>query len=440
MTSTEWMAFPPEMQSAMLNFGAGVGPMLNSASHNSQLAIQYAEAASQVEALLGEVRSGGWQGQAAEAFVAAYLPFLAWLIKAAADSMEVADQQEVVAAAYEAAVDAMPTEVELAANQVMRGVLKATNFFGVNTIPIAINEADYVRMWVQAATTMAAYEATSRVALASTPQTSPPPLILKSNGLIHGGEEDSHEDGHNHGGHDHDGHCHGGHASAIDNAFAEILNRVSAGRIVWDPLHGTLNGLDYDDYVFSGNPMWWLARGLEFFQVGEQFWELLFTDPTAAFRFLLYILVFDLPTHIAQLAPWLAETPQLLAVTLGGTSAGLGALAGLAGLPGSSAIPPAVVPALAPVAAVPAMVAVAGAPAVAAPGAPPASAPPGVSGQRHRGRPGAAGYWFRRFPALPRRRRRSRHWVWLRTVGLRQGLGVGLRFRCGRGGCPGLGT
>lgn len=354
----------------MLNLGAGVGPMLNSASCNSQLAMKYEEAASDVEALLGEVWSWGWQGQAAEAFVAACLPFLTWLMKTAAVCIEVATQQEVVAAAYTVAVAAMPTQLELAANRVMREVLAATNFFGVNAIPIAINEEEYVQMWVRAATTMATYSAISQSALASTPQTGAPPLILKSDAQLDNGEEAFFHDGHGHG-----GHSHGGHASVIDNAFAEILRNVSAGRLVWDPLHGTLNGLDYDDYVFSGNPMWWLARGLEFFQDGEQFWELLFIDPTAAFRFLLYILVLDWPTHIAQLAPWLAESPQLLAVALGGTSASLGVVAGLAGLSGPGTFPSAVVPTLAPVAAVPAMLAVTGGvPAIVAPGSPPTSA------------------------------------------------------------------
>ncbi len=53
----------------------------------------------------------------------------------------------------------------------------------------------------------------------------------------------------------------------IDNFFAEILRGVSAGRIVWDPVNGTLNGLDYDDYVYPGHAIWWLARGLEFFRM-----------------------------------------------------------------------------------------------------------------------------------------------------------------------------
>lgn len=111
-----WIAFPPEVHSAMLNYGAGVGPMLISATQNGELSAQYAEAASEVEELLGVVASDGWQGQAAEAFVAAYMPFLAWLIQASADCVEMAAQQHVVIEAYTAAVELMPTQVELAAN------------------------------------------------------------------------------------------------------------------------------------------------------------------------------------------------------------------------------------------------------------------------------------------------------------------------------------
>ena len=104
----------------------------------------------------------GWTGAASDTALGATLPMIAFLQNSAVQAQARASKATAQAEAFAQTLLTAPTLPEIETNHVTTATLTATNFFGINTMPIAASEADYFeRMWNQAAVAMDVYEAES---------------------------------------------------------------------------------------------------------------------------------------------------------------------------------------------------------------------------------------------------------------------------------------
>ncbi|WAC91705.1 PPE family protein [Mycobacterium sp. Aquia_213] len=154
-----WHAMPPELNTARLMAGAGPSPMLQAAAGWEALAAGLEAEAAELAASMTAL-SGAWTGTGSERATAAATRMVMWLQTAALAARKRGMQAGAQAAAYMKALGMTPSLPEIATNRITTTVLTATNFFGINTMPIGFNETDYfVRMWNQAGGAMDIYAA-----------------------------------------------------------------------------------------------------------------------------------------------------------------------------------------------------------------------------------------------------------------------------------------
>ncbi|OBK26686.1 hypothetical protein A5634_24635 [Mycobacterium asiaticum] len=154
-----WHALPPELNTARLMAGAGPAPMLAAAAGWEALSAALDAQAVELTARLNSLGEA-WTGGSSDKAIASALPMVTWLQTASTQAKTRGLQATAQAAAYTQAMATTPSLPEIAMNHITTAILTATNFFGINTIPIGLNEIDYfVRMWTQAAVAMDIYEA-----------------------------------------------------------------------------------------------------------------------------------------------------------------------------------------------------------------------------------------------------------------------------------------
>ncbi|NUS45493.1 MAG: PPE family protein [Mycobacteriaceae bacterium] len=178
-----YAALPPEVNVARLLAGAGAAPMFAASGAYSALAQTLNTLAATMQSQV-QTMMNTWSGDAAKTADPAFARYFDWLRTAAVGAQSDSARAGAQGAAYQSAVAAMPTVAEMVANRAAMAALVATNVAGATTAGIAATEANYLRMWTQAAAVMSAYDAETTQNVASAQQsTQAPDIVSKLSGL-----------------------------------------------------------------------------------------------------------------------------------------------------------------------------------------------------------------------------------------------------------------
>lgn len=154
-----FLALPPEINSAQLFGGAGSTSMLAAAASWDGLAAELGSAAASFGDMTSGLVGASWQGPASVAMADTAAPYAGWLNTAANQAASTAIQARVAASAYETALTTAVHPTVVNANRAQLASLVTSNLFGQNTPTIAAVEAHYEQMWAQDVAAIAAYRA-----------------------------------------------------------------------------------------------------------------------------------------------------------------------------------------------------------------------------------------------------------------------------------------
>jgi len=161
----DWVALPPEINSARMYTGPGASPLLQAASAWATLAAGLGSTSESIATVVAGLTET-WLGPSSLQMAATMMTYAQWLESTSVLAGQSSIQAQAAAAAHEAAFAATVPPPVIAANRVLLASLVATNFLGINTPAIMATEAQYVEMWAQDVAAMFGYQTASTQASA----------------------------------------------------------------------------------------------------------------------------------------------------------------------------------------------------------------------------------------------------------------------------------
>ena len=179
----DYLAFPPEFNSARMYAGPGPESMLVAAAAWNGLAAELHSVASSYGSVIAGLTDGPWLGPSSTAMETAAMPYVEWLSSIATQAELTAAQAQAAAGAYQAAFSMTVPPQLIAENRAEQTMLVATNLLGQNTSAIMALETLYMEMWAQDAAAMYGYAADSTMITKQVTPLTPAPETTNLAGL-----------------------------------------------------------------------------------------------------------------------------------------------------------------------------------------------------------------------------------------------------------------